>query len=306
MGPSKASDLGDTGPRTTPLIDGELVYTASSAGDLYALDRDDGTVLWKRAFEGPVPRFGYAVSPLVDGDLLLVESGGSEETPGILALDKTTGELEWSALTGPSGYSSPIVAEIAGVRQYVFFRRVGNQVVSISVDGELLWEHPTAALAVITTPIFYPPDRIFVASADDAFGGAMLRVSKGDGGFSVTEEWNETRMRNHFSTSVLVDGHLYGFDNGTFRCLAADTGEQRWAKRGFGKGSLVASGGLLYVLGDGGLLALVRAHPERYEELGRTQAMTGRAWTAPSLAGGTLFLRDFDEIVAYRVAGAES
>jgi outer membrane protein assembly factor BamB len=109
-------------------------------------------------------------------------------------------------------------------------------------------------------------------------------------------------MRNHYNTAVTVDGFLYGFDNGTLRCLDAASGEKRWAKRGFGKGSLVASGGLLFVLGDDGSLALVRATPEAFEELGRVQAMTGRAWTAPSLAHGRIYLRDFDELVAYDVS----
>jgi outer membrane protein assembly factor BamB len=113
-------------------------------------------------------------------------------------------------------------------------------------------------------------------------------------------------MRNHFNTSVLVGGHLYGFDNGTLRCLDAATGEKRWAKRGFGKGSVVASGDLLYVLSDAGLVVLVRASPEGFEELGRSQVMEGRSWTAPSLANGRLYVRDFDEIVSLDVGGAST
>ncbi len=301
VGPSRTSDLGDSGPRSTPAIDGELLFTASSAGRMVALSTADGSVVWRREFEGEAPRFGYSVSPLVDGDLVIFETGGSEESPGIIALDRATGTARWSLLAGPAGYSSPIVADIAGVRQYVFFRRAGNEVVSVSPAGELLWSHPTAALAVITTPLFHPPDRIFVASADDAFGGAMLRVRRGEGGFEVEELWNDRLMRNHFNSSVLVDGFLYGFDNGTFRCLDADSGERRWARRGFGKGSLLAAGDLLFVLSDGGTLALVEATPEEYRERGRAPATTGRAWTPPSLAHGRLYVRDFDEIVAFDV-----
>jgi outer membrane protein assembly factor BamB len=302
VGPSKESDLGDTGPRSTPTVDGGVVFTASSAGTVIALSSEDGRVLWKHEFDGDAPRFGYSVSPLVDGELLIVESGATDEQPGILALDKRTGEIRWSALTGPSGYSSPIAVEIAGVRQYVFFRRVGNAVVSVSTSGEPLWNHPTAALAAITTPVFYPPDRIFVASADDGFGGSMLRITKSGDGFAVEELWNERLMRNHFNTAVLVGDHLYGFDNGTFRCLDAGTGEKRWARRGFGKGSLIASGELLFVLSDAGVLALVAATPDEYRELGRTTAMSGRAWTAPSLSDGRVYVRDFDELVSFDVS----
>jgi outer membrane protein assembly factor BamB len=302
VGPSKASDLGDTGPRSTPTVDGDRVYTASSAGRLVALATSDGAEIWSHDFPGDPPRFGYSVSPLVDGDLVLIESGGSGEDPGILAFDKASGELRWSALEGPAGYSSPIVAEIDGVRQYIFYRRVRNEVVSLSTSGEVLWQHPTTALAVITTPVFFPPDRIFVASADDAMGGAMLRVTHDEGAFEVEELWSDRLMRNHFNTSVLVGDHLYGFDNGTFRCLDAETGERRWSKRGFGKGSLLAAGDRLYVLSDGGVLAQVQATPDGFQELGRVTAMKGRAWSSPSLADGRLYVRDFDEIVAFDVS----
>lgn len=300
-GPAGTSDLGDHGPRSTPTVARGAVFTASSAARLVVASAEDGRLLWERDLTefGAAPRFGYAVSPLVDGELVLVEAGGGDDAPGILAFDRTSGELRWSALSGPAGYSSPIVVEIADQRQYVFFRRAGAEVVAVSPQGEALWRHPTTALAIIVTPIFLPPDRIFVASADDVFGGLMLRVGVSDGAWSVEELWSERRMRNHFNSSVAIGGHLYGFDNGTFRCLDAASGEPRWGRRGFGKGSLVAADDLLLVLGDDGTLALVEASPEAYREHGRLRAMSGRAWTAPTLAGGRVYLRDFDEIVSY-------
>jgi outer membrane protein assembly factor BamB len=305
VGPSGSSDMEDEGPRSTPTVADGIVYAASSAARLVALSADDGSLVWQRDLEGPAPRFGYSVSPLVDGGRVVVEAGGDDEHPGVFAFDAKSGEPEWVALTGPAGYSSPIAVEIGGRWQYVFFRRVGAAVVSLSPQGELLWQHPTKGLAIITTPIFLAPDRIFVASADDVFGGLMLRITEQDGVFATEEVWSERLMRNHFNTSVLVDGHLYGFDNGTFRCLDAETGEKKWAKRGLGKGSLVAAGGLLLVLGDDGTLVLAHATPDRFEEAGRIQAMEGRAWTAPSIADGRIYLRDFDEIVAFDLRAVE-
>ena len=120
----------------------------------------------------------------------------------------------------------------------------------------------------------------------------------------VEEAWRNQRMKNHFNTSVVIDGHIYGFDNATFKCLDAATGEQTWARRGFGKGSLIAADGRLIVLSDFGLAALVEATPEAYRETGRFQALTGKAWTPPSLAGGKLYLRDQDEIAAFALGGA--
>ena len=295
------AELGDGGPRSTPTVVEGLVFTTTSQALLLALDAGDGALIWKRDLTemGPSPRFGYASSALVDDGVVILEVGEKEKDPGILALDAKTGELAWSSLEGPAGYSSAIVAEIGGVRQYVLFRRAGQEAVGLSTTGEVLWRFPTPkALAAIVMPIFMPPDRIFLSTSDDSFGGHMIRVTSAEEGFATTEVWSERLMRNHFNTSVLVEGHLFGFDNGTLRAIDAATGEKKWAKRGFGKGSVVAAEDLLVVLSDFGLVALVRATPERYEELGRSQVMEGRSWTAPSIANGRLYLRDFDEIVS--------
>ncbi len=300
------AELGDGGPRSTPTVVDGIVHTTTSQARLLALAAEDGKLIWKRDLTemGPSPRFGYAASALVDGEAVILEVGDKDKSPGIVAFDRQTGEVTWSSLEGPAGYSSAIVAEIGGVRQYVVFRRAGQEAAGLSTSGEVLWRFPTPdALAAIVMPIFMPPDRIFVSTSDDSFGGHMIRVVAGEHGFEVEELWSERLMRNHFNNSVLVDGHLYGFDNGTLRCLDAATGEKRWAKRGFGKGSVVASGDLLFVLSDAGLAVLVRATPEGFEELGRLQVMEGRSWTAPSLADGRLYLRDFDEIVGLDIRG---
>ncbi len=300
------AELGDGGPRSTPTVVEGVVYTTSSQSRLLALDAESGELIWQKDLTemGPNPRFGYATSALVDGEVVILEVGDKDKSPGIVALNRKTGDLEWSSLQGPAGYSSAIVTEIGGIRQYVLFRRAGQEAVGLSTAGEVLWQFPTPkALAAIVMPIFLAPDRIFLSTSDDSFGGHMIRVTRGEAGFEVEELWSERLMRNHFNTSVLVDGHLYGFDNGTLRCLEAATGEKKWARRGFGKGSVVAAGSLLFVLSDAGLVALVRASPEGYEELGRAEVMAGRSWTAPSLSNGRLYLRDFDEIVSLDIRG---
>jgi len=300
------AELGDGGPRSTPTVVDEVVYTATSQSRLLALDAKDGSLLWAKDLTewGKVPRFGYAVSPLVDGDVVIVEVGDKDKSPGVVALDKKSGELRWSSLEGPAGYSSALPVEIGGVRQYVLFRRAGQEAVSLSTAGEVLWRFPTPkALASIVMPIFMAPDRIFLSTSDDQFGGHMIRIRRQGEVFAAEEIWSERLMRNHFNTSVVVNEHLYGFDNGTLRCLDAASGERRWAKRGFGKGSAVAADTLLFVLSDAGLAALVRATPEGYQELGRLQVMEGRSWTAPSIANGRLYLRDFDEIVSLELRG---
>lgn len=292
------------GPRTTPTVDGDHVYMVSSRSLLLALRAADGHEVWRQDLAGdqPVPRFGYSMSPLVDSGQVVVEAGSEEPGRSVAAFDAATGEERWRALDGAAGYSSPIAIEISGVRQYVFSRREGPEVVSLSTSGEVLWRHGISAVAVIPMPIFHPPSQLFVSSSDDSFGGLMLQIEKVGDSFRVSEAWQERLMRNHFNSSVLVGDFLYGFDNATFKCLSVVDGSMRWARRGFGKGSLIAAGDLLFVLADNGTLALVRATPEAYRELGRARPMSGKAWTAPSLADGRLYLRDQDEIVALAVA----
>jgi outer membrane protein assembly factor BamB len=331
-------EFGD-GPRSTPTVHGDRVYVVSSASRLMALDAATGARVWERDLTAydPVPRYGYAMSPVVVDGLVVVEVGtkdlvdralaeaaakaGPTPTPvpgatpdpaaaaarprpigAVAAFDAKSGELRWrGGFAGPASYASPVVAELGGVRQLVYSR--GTRVAGLGLDGTLLWEHETAPRSAIAIPVILPGDVVFVSTSDDSFGSLAIRVRREAGAWKTEPLWSERLMRNHFNASVRVGDHLYGFDNGTFRCLDAATGARRWAARGFGKGSLIAAGDLLFVLGDEGTLALVRATPESYQELGRVRALSGnsRAWTAPSLAGTRLYLRDHQDLVAYEV-----
>lgn len=300
------SEFGD-GPRSTPTVDGGRVYVLSARGRLAALAADDGKPLWQieltEAFDAEMPRFGYAASALIEGDLLLVEAGGADGQ-AFAALDKTTGETRWTALDGPAAYSSPVAATFGGVRQIVFFRRSSPEIVSLLPDGQVYWTH-AGLPTVIAMPLVVPPDGIFVSATNDAVG-FLLRVGVDDGRPKVEEAWRTQKMKNHFNASVAIDGTIYGFDNAILKSLDAATGEPGWARRGFGKGSLIEADGHLIVLADVGLVALVEANPEEYVEKGRFQATTGRAWTAPTLAGGRLYVRDLDEIASFDLSAPAS
>ena len=299
VGPFVQAELGDGGPRSTPALAGDLVIAASSQGRLVAVSAADGSLEWEKDLTewGAVPRFGYSMSPLVDGELVIVESGERQKEPGVLAFDRRTGELRWSALQGPTGYTSPVVATLGGQRQYVFARF--TEIVALSPAGEVLWRHEVAEHAAIPMPLLVGEGRIFISSSEDTFGSQLVQVAREGDGYRTEDVWSQRLMRNHFNSSVEVGGYIYGFDNGTLRCLDAASGERRWARRGFGKGSLVAAGDRLYVLGDGGLVAQARADPEAYREDWRLQLTAGgRAWTEPSLVEGRLLVRDFDEIVS--------
>ena len=246
-----------------------------------------------------MPMRGFCPSPMVEGDLVVLEVGAGPGK-GVLALDQATGAVRWSARDTPGGYSSPIAVTIDGVHQLVFVHTAGREIVALLPDGTVHWTHPWEPGA-IAMPVFVPPNRILVSASADV-GALMLEVGRGeDGKPRVAEVWRSRLLKNHFSSSVHVDGYIYGFDMGTLRCLDAATGESKWAHRGLGVGSLIAADGLLFVLGDRGRLVLVEATPEQYRELGSLQVFDSRTWTAPSLADGRLYLRDHEELVCVEV-----
>jgi outer membrane protein assembly factor BamB len=296
----KLVDPMGNGPRGTPTVDGGTVYALGSLGRLLALKAADGAKIWEveltQGFGAKRPTWGYSGSPLVDGDLLLLEVGGTEKR-GIVAFEKATGKVRWGSQEGDAAYSTPVLMTIGGVKQYVTTRRIGPETVSLLPDGTLHWKHPGPP-TVIASPLFIPPDKVYVSAGDD--GGAVLFRVKTEGGKATTEElWKTRGMKNHFNSAVLVGEHLYGFDNATFKCISVATGEPAWSQRGLGKGSLLATAdGLLIVLSDRGKLLLVEASPESYKELASFQAMEGKAWTSPVLANGKVYLRDEDEMIA--------
>ena len=307
IGPKFTEEFGH-GPRSTPAVDGERVYALSASGRLAALRASDGGEVWERdlvaELGGRLPLRGYSPSPVVDEGLLLLEVGGAEGK-SIVAFDPATGNPKWTALDQRPGYSTPIVVTIDGVKQYVFAHTAGADVVALRPDGSVHWKFnwPNGPIAM---PVFVPPNRIFVSTANDV-GSALLEVTRAaDGTAAAKQVWASREMKNHFNTTVFHQGHLYGFDNATFKALDVATDKTKWAHRGFGKGSVLLADGLLLVLSDRGVLALVEASPEGYRELGRVQAMNGKSWTSPAVAGGRIILRDQDEIVAYdlRVAAA--
>ncbi len=293
------------GPRSTPTVDGDAVYVLGAHGELAALAATDGAVRWqvsfKETFGSSHPNWGFSTSSLVEGDLLLVESLGPEGK-AYAALDKTTGEVRWT--TGdpsPNGsYNSPMAITMDGERRFVY---VGNKVVrALDTDGNEVWSHPWPEGETHAMPIFIPPDRLFVSGAEGV-GAALFQVKSDGDGMKVEEVWTNRIMKNHFSSSILHEGSIYGFDNATLKCISLDTGEQQWAKRGLGKGSLIYADGHLIVLSDRGRLVQIEATPESYVEKGRVQALDGKCWTAPTLAGGKLYLRSHSEMVRYDLDG---
>jgi outer membrane protein assembly factor BamB len=307
MGPIFEDSNGD-GPRSGPAVDGNRVYVLSSRGRLAALDTASGEVVWQLdyedAFDSKLPTWGFTAAPLIDDDLLIMEVGGSGAR-AIAALEKTTAEVRWTAQEGTIVYSSPIVVDLAGNRQYVFLMQ--HKLVALNRKGEELWSAPFAPEGTIkpAMPLFIAPDTIMVAASYD-IGAKVVRLGTEGGTLKAEELWSSRYMRNHFNTSIALDGHIYGFDAATLRCLDAQTGERGWAKRGLGKGSLIYADGMFIVLSERGKLVLLEATSEGYRELAAHQVLEGRCWTPPSLWEGRLYVRNHTEIVCLDLRGSVS
>jgi len=223
-----------------------------------------------------------------------------------MAFKKSSGEVAWASENDRPAYSSPIDVSIDGVRQVVFWSAHGLHSVA-SDDGKVLWKYswetfcPASGDPLNTgTPIFLAPDRVYISSGS---GAAMLRVSRDGEKFKVEAVWKSDQMRSDVNTAVLLGDHIYGFDRGILKCLDAGTGEVKWKARGFERGSLIAADGKLIVLGEKGNLALVDANPDEFVERDTVQIFKGRNWTAPSLAGGKLYLRNHEELVCLDLEG---
>ena len=303
---SKWEDRFGDGPRATPTLDGEMVYTLTATGKLHALRKKDGSVAWhkdlKAEYGARIPQWGISSSPIVEGKALLVNVGGKSGA-SIVAFDKTSGSEMWKSGSDPAGYALPLPVTLGGVRQVVFFTAKG--LIGVAPEsGKELWRHgwETPYDVNAATPIFVAPDMLFLSTGYD-IGAALLKISGDASGMKATEVWRERTMKNQFSSSILHDGYVYGFDDKILSCIDVKTGENKWKARGFGHGSLLLADDHLIVLGDKGKLALVAATPEGYSMKSETQLFDGKTWTVPTLADGRLLVRDENEIVALKVGG---
>ena len=313
---------GGNGPRATPTIDGDLLFTVSAHGKLYALNTENGQKVWshdlQRKFGSKMPRWGFSTSPLVEGELLIVEVGGKSKK-SIVAFNKNSGDVLWSSHKDKLGYSSPIAVTVKGIRQIICF--TGTKLVSVSpTDGTIYWTYPwkTGYDVNAATPVFIPPDKVFISSGYDK-GAAVVQmrvfvspdddraatdqIRENQGTVRIKEIWKNRKMKNQFASSVLHENYLYGFDNSILKCIEADTGEEQWKTRGFGKGTVILADGHLIILSDKGKLGLAEATPAGYIEKASAKVLSGLCWTAPTLADGKLYMRNETEMVCLDMTG---
>jgi outer membrane protein assembly factor BamB len=298
------------GPRSSPSVEADALYTLGSDGDLVCVEPLTGKVKWRhhlgKDFDGRRDTWAYCESPLIDGEALICTPGGSAAT--MVALRKKDGSVIWKGVVEDgnfAGYASAIIAEVGGVKQYVQF--LGGGVVGIAAqDGRFLWRYRrNVGGQNCTTPIFH--DGCVFTSASgmgDAGGDALLRLVVNGKNVEAKEVYRGRGMKNHHGGVVRLGEYLYGTGGAALMCLEFKTGAVKWRERAAGKGSLVAADGHLYLRGEQGTVILAEASPDGYQEKGRfQQPFRSRFHTFPHpvVANGRLYLRDEDVLLCYDV-----
>lgn len=295
---------GGDGPRATPTWSGGRVYALGAMGEFRVLEDSTGEVVWRTNIlddnDASNISWGMSAAPLVLDDVVVVLPGGRSGR-SVVAYDKATGERRWSALDDKTAYVSPMRVTIADRDQIVAV--TAARIVGLAMeDGALLWEHPWRTQFDVNAaqPVIVADNRVFYSSGYGT-GAAVIEVSRNGGRFSVREVWRNIRMKNQFTSSVFHDGFIYGLDEAILACVDAATGELMWKGGRYGYGQVVLADGHLIVTAEDGDFALVRATPDRHEEIARVPALDGKTWNHPAFADGILLVRNVTEMAGFNL-----
>lgn len=287
--------LHEGGPCSTPTVDGSTLYTISKHGLLHSYKANDGKVIWKKdmmkvAGMKKPPEWGFAASPVVLGNQLIIEAGAT------YSFDKKTGELNWKSKPYRPAYGTPILFQPNNKSTIAVLKTDGLVLLDYNNGKTLAFENwETSYRTNASTPIIQG-NRIFISTGYQR-GCALFEWKYG----KLKKLYENKVISTHMNHAILLDGFLYGFDGNVhmagkkdFVCMEFETGKEKWrvTDRGLMVGSLIAAGKRLIILGQRGELVFAMSNPEKFEEINRYQAIGGRCWTMPVLANGKLYLRN--------------
>jgi len=292
------------GPYAMPQVVGDRLVTASGIGQIHSLDKKTGRPVWShdiyREFGGTRLEFGYSCHALPYKDSLILLAGG--RGAAALAFRQSDGAVLWKSMNFKNAHSSPVLIDVDGQPQVVAL--MASEVIGFNPDnGELLWQHnhPTEYGLAISTPIWAPGNLLFVSSAYNC-GSRALELHQSGGKTTVKELWSNQRLKSHFGTVIRHGDYVYlssGHDGPAFMtCVNLRSGEIAWQQRGFAKAQLLGADDKLILLDEDGTLALVEATPKEFRVLAQMPLLQHLSWTAPTLSGSNLYLRDRQVLVA--------
>ena len=286
------------GPKSTPVVDDNRLYTLGISGILSCYDAATGKLRWRREFSKTSkvtsPLYGTAMSPIVDRGLLIAHVGG-DDSGALTAFDADTGELRWSWSGDGPGYASPITAEFGGVRQIV--TQTQKYIVGVNVaNGQLLWQIPfeTEYVQNIVTPVLYKQTLIF--SGLDK-GTIAIRILKRGAKWETEQVWHNPDVSMYMSSPVVSGDYLFGLSHkrkGQFFCLDVRTGQTLWTSNGRegDNAAMVVAGQLLFLLTDAAELLVARGGPKQLEVLKKYTVAESPTWAHPVLVGNRILIKD--------------
>ena len=319
------------GPRTTPTVQGDRVFTLGATGTLRCLELESGKPVWTRELTkdadiqiapvtgekppehkggedsgfaegiGKLPTWGYASSPLLHDGKVIVSAGG-KDGKSLLAYDAATGAPAWHGGTRPINYSSPFLCTLAGRPQIVMFN-TGALTAHDPATGEVLWEHPWGkGMPHVARPIPVGSSRLFLSSGYGV-GGALIEIAPGaDGKFAASEVWKSIKFQAKFSNPIEHGGFVYGVSDGIFACLDLADGTVRWKNGRYGHGqSLLVGEHYLQMTERPGEIVLLRPTPDAANELGRIRIFDDKTWNPLALSGDLLLVRNDREAACIRL-----
>ena len=292
------------GPHSTPLLVGDRLYTVGAIGKFYALDRKTGKVIWFhdlwKEYNGKKMDRGYSCSPLLYKNTIILTLGGPGQT--LIAFNPKDGTVAWKNQSLDMSPTSPLVIKVDGQDQLIAF--LGKAIAGVDPNnGELLWSHPheTSWGLNISTPVWGDDNLLFVSSAYNG-GSRVLKLTQTGGKTTVTELWFHRRLRLHHGTAIRIGDYVYAssgdFGPAFFSAVNVKTGEIAFQDRSFPKINSLYADGKLILLDEDGNLALATVSPAGLKVISKVSLMKNLAWTAPTLVGTKLYLRDRQTIMA--------
>ncbi|WP_395740854.1 PQQ-binding-like beta-propeller repeat protein [Prosthecobacter sp.] len=299
--------MGGIGPRSTPTVDAaeNALYTLGANGLLNCLELGTGKVRWshevlKDSGTTKNPEWGKSAAPLIVGDHVICSGG--DNGPSLIAYRRKDGQLAWKAGEDGGSYSSPVLLTLAGREQIVNLN--SNSVTGHApASGEVLWNFAWPGMfPKVGQPVQVTPERIFITSSYGLKSHLLEIKADGAGKLSAASVWESKAPRTKFSSASVFGTHAYALDEGTFCCVDLATGERGWREGRYGFGQQVRVGDQwMIVQAEKGFAALVKANPERLEEVSRLEALNSKTWNPPTLAGRWLLLRNDREAVCYEL-----
>lgn len=295
------------GPRATPTIAGDRVFTLGATGILNCLELASGALIWSRdilADNGAEAHvWGISCSPLVLDSLVVVSAGGPNER-SLVAYHRENGAFVWGGGADKAGFSSPRLVTLAGREQILIFNN-HSVVAHDPHSGIPLWRQPWDQVECIANPLLLPGDRV-LASTGYGIGAKLYQVhASPDGGLTSDVVWKSPRLKAKFANMVYRAGFVYGLDDGVLVCLDPQDGKRRWKRGRYGHGQLILVDDILLIMSESGDVVLVEARPDRHVELARMTAFTGKTWNPPALAAPYLLVRTDREAACYELALAD-